>query len=511
MNSKPAAIVSGVLVWCMLSTSALAAVDIDDAEKSVYANGHGIIIREDAKVSGKTIVTSQEEGAIRESDVDKDITNYTVFGGSKQKDVTGDTCVTIESGTVKNVFGGCGAGTVRDSANITGNTCVSITGGTINGSVYGGSEGRPANGAEITGNTEVTISGGSINGSVYGGSKNGNVDGDTGVVVEEASIGGMVFGGCKNGDVQGNASVTLADSTAKEVFGGSERGDVNNTDVTIESSVTGNVYGGSKQGNATGDESTSVLIANGSQTGKVYGGGRAGSTKKTSVTISGDDTVVNTIFAGSEKAGLTMNSEITLSGGHVSSLKVFGWGGNDLLAPVGPVNVNIFTYNGGENTYYLSRQASISVDESMEAYKMLGEDGYYLYAPFTFALRKTRSIPVRTVYQDTAGNELFTHEESVILTEGYSTSVSYQSWEGSYAKAGKYRLTNAPEAVDITYESDIAEYSFTVVAEALFSDSEQTDIPLGIPHTGDGPFEGCVIAAMALMSFAALPGLQKRY
>ncbi|MEL7603444.1 MAG: hypothetical protein AAGU77_09845, partial [Bacillota bacterium] len=175
MKSKPAAIVSGVLVWCMLSTTALAVVDIDDAEKSVYANGHAIVVREDDEETGKTIVTSQEEGAIRESDADKDIKNYTIYGGSKQKDISGDTSVTIESGTVNDVYGGSGAGTVRDSADITGNTSVTVTGGTVTGSVYGGSEGRLVNGADISGDAEVVITGGTVDGSVYGGSKNGDV------------------------------------------------------------------------------------------------------------------------------------------------------------------------------------------------------------------------------------------------------------------------------------------------------------------------------------------------
>ena len=509
MKSKPAAIVSGVLVWCMLSGTALAVVDIDDAEKTVYANGHAIVVREDDEDTGKTIVTSQEEGAIRESDADKDIKNYTVYGGSKQKDITGDTSVTIESGTVKDVYGGSGAGTVRDSADITGNTSVTVTGGTVTGSVYGGSEGRLVNGADISGDSEVVITGGTVDGSVYGGSKNGNVAGDAGVAAEEAAIGGAVYGGSENGDVQGDTSVTLVDSTAKEVFGGSEKGNVNSTDVTIDNSSTANVYGGSKTGNVSGDDGASVAITNGSKTGKVYGGSRTGSAKKTSITIFGDDTAVNTVFAGSEKAGITMSSEITLNGGHVTSQKVFGWGGNDLLAPVGPVNVNVFTENGAENTYYLSRQASIAVDESMEAYKLSGEDGYYLYAPFTFAARETRSIPVKTVYQDTAGNVLFTLEESVVLMEGYSTSVSYQSWEGAYANAGKYSLTDTPEAVEIAYESDTTIYTFTVVVEAISADDTQTDVPLGVPHTGDGPFAGYVIAALALMSFAAMPGLKR--
>lgn len=510
MKSKPAAIVSGVLVWCLLSTTALAVVDIDDAEKTVYANGHAIVIQEDDEDTGKTIVTSQEEGAIRESDADKDVKNYTVYGGSKQKDITGDTSVTIESGTVKDVYGGSGAGTVRDSADITGNTSVTITGGTITGSVYGGSEGRLVNGADVSGDTEVVIAGGTVDGSVYGGSKNGNVAGDAGVAAEGSAIGGAVYGGSENGDVQGDTSVTLVDSTAKEVFGGSEKGNVNGTDVTIDNSETANVYGGSKAGNVKGDDGASVAIMNGSKTGKVYGGSRTGSAKKTSITISGDDTAVNTVFAGSEKAGIIMSSEITLNGGHVTSKKVFGWGGNDLLAPVGPVNVNIFTENGAENTYYLSRQSSIAVDETMAAYKLSGEDGYYLYAPFAFTARETRSIPVKTVYQDANGNVIFTLEGSVVLMEGYSTSVSYQSWEGAYANAGKYGLKDTPEAIELAYESDTTEYTFTVIVEATSTDDTQADVPLGIPHTGDGPFAGYVIAALALMSFAAMPALKKK-
>ncbi len=510
MKKKPAAVVAGVLVWCMLSTTALAVVDIDDVEKTVYANGHAIVIKEDSEDAEKTIVTSEEKDAVRESDAGKNIKNYTVYGGSKQKDITGDTSVTVESGTVKDVYGGSGAGTVRDSADITGSTSVTITGGTVTGSVYGGSEGRLLNDADISGSTEVVISGGTVNGSVYGGSKNGGVGGDSSVAIENATVGGTVYGGSENGNIEGDTSVSLADSTAKEVYGGSEKGNVQSTDVTVDNSATGNVYGGSKTGNVTGDAGTSVSIINGAKTGKVYGGGKTGSAKKTQITVGGEDTSVNTVFAGSEKAGITMSAEITLEGGNVTSKKVFGWGGNDLLAPVGPVNVNIFTENGAENTYYLSRLSTITVGDAMMAYKLIGEDGYYIYAPFTFAARATRAIPVKTVYQDKAGNVLFTMEESVTLMEGYTTSLSYQSWNGAYANANKYKLTGTPADVAIAFEDETDAYTFTVVAEAISSDEPDPDLPLGIPQTGDGPFAGYVIAALALMSLAAAPTLKKR-
>ena len=505
MEKKPAAIIAGVLVWCLLSSTALAVVDIDDAEKTVYANGHSIVIREDAEDSEKTIVTSDEADAVRDSDAGKNIKNYTVYGGSKQKDIAGDTSVTVESGTVKDVYGGSGAGTLRDSADISGNTSVTVTGGTVTGSVYGGSEGRIVNGADISGSTEVVISGGTVNGSVYGGSKNGNVNGDAAVTIEDSAIGGTVYGGSENGNIQGTTSVSIADSSAKEVYGGSDKGEVKSTDVVLDNSTTGNVYGGSKAGNVTGDAGTSIAIENGSKTGKVYGSSKTGNSRKTNITISGDDTSVNTVFAGSEKAGITLSSKITLEGGHITSKRVFGWGGNDLLAPVGPVNVNIFTENGAENTYYLSRQANISIDESLTAYKLMGEDGYYLYSPFTFAARETRTIPVKTIYQDAKGNVIFSTQESIILMEGYTSSVAYHSWDGIYANANKYRLTGIPAGAEIAYEDELNSYSFTVIVEAISSENPDTDIPLGIPKTGDNSLTGFVLAAIALMSFAAVP------
>lgn len=505
MEKKPAAIIAGVLVWCVLCSTALAVVDIDDVEKTVYANGHSIVVREDAEDAQKTIVTSEEAGAVRDSDAGKSINNYTIYGGSKQKDITGDTSVTIESGTVKDVYGGSGAGTLRDSADISGNTSVIITGGTVTGSVYGGSEGRIVNGADISGSTEVVIAGGTVNGSVYGGSKNGSVSGDSAVTIEDSTIGGTVYGGSDNGNIQGSTSVSVADSAAKEVYGGSDKGEVKSTDVVLDNSSTGNVYGGSKIGNVTGDAGTSVSIENGSKTGKIYGGSKTGNSRKTNITVSGDTTSVNTVFAGSEKAGITLGSKITLEGGHVTSKRVFGWGGNDLLAPVGPVNVILLSENGAENTYYLSRLSGISTDESLHQYKLIGDDGNYLYSPFTFALRQTRSIPVKTVYQDAKGNVIFSSEQSALLTEGYSSPVAYSSWNGAFANASRYRIVTEPEGTEIAYEDDLNSYSFTIIVEAISSEEPETDIPLGIPKTGGISLTGYALAAVALMSFAAVP------
>ena len=128
---KPVTILAVIMAWLLLASAALAWVDIDVDAKEVYANGHEITVQGN-DAGTKTVVTSNESNAIQEGDEDQDDSGYTIYGGSKNSNVNGNTNVTIDDGaTVGDVYGG------GKNGDVNGNTNVTIDGGTT-GDVYGG-------------------------------------------------------------------------------------------------------------------------------------------------------------------------------------------------------------------------------------------------------------------------------------------------------------------------------------------------------------------------------------
>ena len=273
-----------------------------------------------------------------------------VFGGSQgDVDITAPKWVsmassktanvTINSGTIRgSVFGGSEQGTVI------GNTQVTVKGGTIGtyidegsgeenpyyiGDVYGGGYGSDdedennstatndstsyvtnatplALAGRVYGNTQVDMLGGEVKGNVFGGSEFAYV-GSTTVNMGNATqsnytVGGNVYGGNnRNGVVVRSANMNVnagaignATGQRGDVFGGGygeltgTQGDVNVTigTRTLAPTVYGDVYGGSAYGTVNdnvGNDTTRVNIVNGiirrtttrdvTYGGDVYGGG----------------------------------------------------------------------------------------------------------------------------------------------------------------------------------------------------------------------------------------------
>jgi len=93
-----------------------------------------------------------------------DVSNCNIYGGWYAEDNTASTSVTMESGTVKELWGGNFSGEVEGDTNVT------VKGGTVTGAVYGG-----GNQSEVTGTANVTFEGSANARYIYGGGYAGAV------------------------------------------------------------------------------------------------------------------------------------------------------------------------------------------------------------------------------------------------------------------------------------------------------------------------------------------------
>lgn len=150
--------------------------------------------------------------------------NWSIYGGSCNADVTGDTKITVTGGKVYRI---CGGGYGGD---VSGKTTIEVGGGEVC-YVFGGG----SNGGEVADNTYITISGGELD-AIYGGGENGTVVGTTNITMIGGKVGDSIVGSGYNGNSTGNAKIAIT--------GGTVLGSVNGAG--SDSSVT--VGGGAKIG-----------------------------------------------------------------------------------------------------------------------------------------------------------------------------------------------------------------------------------------------------------------------
>lgn len=304
-----------------------------------------------------------------------------VYGGSNLADIYGNVTMTINGGTIGEVYAGSKGVAAGDAtyaqgkaANIYGNTTLNIYAGEI-GNAFGGSN---ING-NITGTITVNMdwsqsscSDKSIN-NVFGASNlatytptnaNGNYPQ---VNIIHGTVSGSVFG-AGNGDandaskgvVTSNPVVTIGDSNADHyvVVGGNVYGGGNNAAVTGNTSVTYNdshanstvakLFGG---GNAAGVSGTSaVTLTNGKVTAGIYGGCNASGAIGGNITVSLNGGIVGTsgstpdiVFGGGYGAPTSTGGNVTLA---VNGSTVHGnvYGGS-ALGSVNATSSNTTTVN----------------------------------------------------------------------------------------------------------------------------------------------------------------------
>ena len=185
-----------------------------------------------------------------------------VYGGSNNTGTVTTTNVIVDTtGTISNIYGGGNQAQV-------GATNVTFDDGTV-GNIYGG-----GNLAQVTGNTIVDINGGTVSASVYGGGNFGVVQGNSTVTITDATILGNAYAG-GNGStatLQGNANITIdgdtvigtassVTPTSGCVFGGGNQA-VTGTQANNNSTSSVNIVGGTIYGNVYGGAKFSVIYGN---------------------------------------------------------------------------------------------------------------------------------------------------------------------------------------------------------------------------------------------------------
>lgn len=292
---------------------------------NIYGNGSPLLIRR-VSVVGIPILTTvfQDNGVVGVYEVGidlpvtllagLDLSGYTVFGGGTS-DVTGDTRVTMLSGTVSRIFGG------GDSGKVSGNSRVSILGGTVTGSVYGA--GNQA-AAQVAGYTEVTVNSTSentlISGSVVGGGLNGTVGGQGAAAAGKRACNVLVSQGSYTAQIQqaviggGYIGSVTSGGTAVRVTGG----------VIGWNTTSGTIYGAGYSGTGgtvTGDVD---LVMSGGQTHFLYGGAYAALVSgNVTVTMTGGS-VLKDLSGGGALASATVSGNIAVS---VTDSTIAGYAG----------------------------------------------------------------------------------------------------------------------------------------------------------------------------------------
>ncbi len=199
----------------------------------VLAQGIPIVIRENGRITSiydanGTLLSGTE-----------DVSNSIIYGGWRSNGpVYSDTSVVMESGRVKEIFGGNYSGVLE------GNTSVEINGGSV-GWIHGGGYFCDVTGtATVTVNRDAKIWGNHFKdssapddekGTVFGGGLGGAVN--TTKVIFDGGDSGWIYGGGESYDtftaaVQ-NASVELKSGSCNYVYGGSLNGEVNQATLSL--------------------------------------------------------------------------------------------------------------------------------------------------------------------------------------------------------------------------------------------------------------------------------------
>ena len=264
-----------------------------------------------------------------------------LFGGSNTKGViSGPMQVSVDNSGISGCdedihefFGGGNLAVLGDAEHpITLNTTIACN--TVFGDVYGGS-----NLADIYGNITLTINGGSIN-NVYAGSKGvasgdatypdgkaANIHGNVKLNIYGGDIGRAYGGSNINGNITGTIGVDLdwsqSNCSQKEIdyiYGASNDASytpdnstaINPTVKLINGTVGVNVYGGGRGATATVTANPKVIVGDASNAsnkatvnGDVFGGGDAANVNgSTNVIVGHTSTVMGNVFGGGNAAAI---------------------------------------------------------------------------------------------------------------------------------------------------------------------------------------------------------------
>ena len=331
---------------------------------------------------------------------------YRVLGGGLNEDAVVQENITVHfhQGTIDRLYGGGQRALTKGNitVNIGGSNAEAVITSIFRGSgLYAGvAEGKKAttnvkDGAIIqedaqfaaggySGNldeTELNISGGSINCNVFAGGWGEGTDGTYGIVGKKAAvhitggtIEGNVYGGgnlalVHNSDNSASALVTVTDGTVTgNVYGGGYSAGVDNTKVTIQSNVKGSVFGGGYDITADAlqvqKSSTVTLEKRGTVEESVFGGSDTAGlvSESVSVTIAGDVTVKNGVFGGGSKAALQIEPQVKVNNGSTLTGSIYGGGKGAVNGVVGAIQNRVMSLLS-----LLSAEKSYTIDGLTDA------------------------------------------------------------------------------------------------------------------------------------------------
>ncbi|WP_418746427.1 beta strand repeat-containing protein [Frisingicoccus sp.] len=220
--------------------------------------------------------------------------------------------------------------------------------------------------------TELNISGGSINCNVFAGGWGEGTNGAYGIVGEKAAV--TITGGTITGNVYGGGNLALVHNNADNaaalvtvkggaitgnVYGGGYSAGVDNTNVTIRSNVKGSVFGGGYD--ITADKlqvqkSSTVTLERGTVEESVFGGSDTAGliSDSVSVTIAGDVTVKNGVFGGGSKAALQITPDVKVNKNKTLTGSIYGGGKGAVNGAVGAIQngmMSFFALFSAEKSY----------------------------------------------------------------------------------------------------------------------------------------------------------------
>lgn len=315
-----------------------------------------------------------------------------------------------------------------DGANPGSTTNVTLTSGTIHGNLYGGGHGLESHPADVYGNVTVTVNGGTV-ANVFGcNNLLGQPKNDVTVIISETTPSTMsvdsVFGGGNQAYYEGTPQVRISKGTVNhKVFGGgnniaNDNKGVGGSDILMSGgTVLVGIYGGcNTDGDVTGDvlvRLTGGTVGATNARANIHGGGYGqNTTVKGDVTVTfGDINAADAVYPmlygdlyGGSALG-TVNDEasdmttVNIYSGTILGIgdspdnygNVFGGGLGNSTTPArvnGIIHVNIGSENGGQAT--LSRcsvygcnnvkgspQSDVYVDIYQTAHTEKDEVGYY--------------------------------------------------------------------------------------------------------------------------------------
>ena len=171
--------------------------------------------------------------------------SLTVYGGSFEKNVNGDTCLKLYGGSYKNVYGGSKRGTVSGNTNV----------------IFG------ANATALRPNSDSSYQ------CVYGGGNGGAVNGKTNITLEgNAKADYLVGAGIGDAGTATDTNINITGGEVMNVYGGSRGVALTNcnTHITMTGGKAESLLGGCESKSLTGN--TYITVKAGEVTRRIYGG-----------------------------------------------------------------------------------------------------------------------------------------------------------------------------------------------------------------------------------------------